>query len=153
MLNRAGEYLASGDDNQAAARRYAAITNYHEAARLALAAMILTGGDRLRGGDRAHQAVLDYALDRHLISRPEWQVLDDLRQTRNEIEYADDAIEPSENDVDTVSKIALKLFDEATKRAANAENSPAKKARPKKAASTKAARNAAGKPIPPPPSQ
>lgn len=149
MLERAAEYLGSGDDNRAAERSYAALTNYHEAARLALTAMILLAGDRLRGATRAHQAVLDYALERRLITRPEWQVLDELRQTRNEIEYADDATAPSETDVRTVSHLALKLYDEASIRiVASATKAAAKKTGKKP---SKAERNAGGKPIPPPP--
>lgn len=91
-----------------------AVSNFHEAARLAVTAVATANGLRFRNTPGAHEAVIDYALAVGLVDRGEHGRLDLLRRLRHEVNYPADLIEPSAPDLDAISKLVESVLEAAT---------------------------------------
>ena len=88
-----------------------AVSNFHEAARLATTAVATANGLRFRNTAGAHEAVVDYALAVGLVDRGEHGRLDLLRRLRHEVNYPADLIEPSESDLEVIANLVEKVLD------------------------------------------
>lgn len=80
--------------------RLPAISNLHEAARLAATAVAAAHGLRFANRPAAHVAVVDDAFAVGLVSRTEWAQLDELRDLRHKTNYPSDLIEPTDRELD-----------------------------------------------------
>ena len=90
-----------------------AVSNFHEAARLAVTAIATANGLRFRNTAGEHEAVVDYALAVGIVDRSEHGRLDLLRRLRHEVNYPADLIEPSASDLDAISTLVEKVLDAA----------------------------------------
>ncbi len=91
-----------------------AVSNFHEAARLAVTAVATANGFRFRNTAGAHEAVVDYALAVGMVDRSEHGRLDLLRRLRHEVNYPADLIEPSASDLEVIARLVGKVLDVAT---------------------------------------
>jgi len=64
-----------------------AVSNSHEAARLAITAVATFRGHRFRNAPGAHEPVVDYALGMAIVSSKDHAQLDELRQIRHDVNY------------------------------------------------------------------
>jgi len=93
-----------------------AISNFHEAARLAVTAVATSNGLRFRNGPGAHEAVVDYALGTEIVNEKDHAQLDQLRQLRHDVNYPADIIEPTARELDTIATLVERVINAATKK-------------------------------------
>lgn len=87
-----------------------AVSNFHEAARLAITAVATLRGLRFRNAPGAHVAVVDYALGMALVSTKDH---DQLRQLRHDVNYPADIIEPAPRELEVIAALVERVVDAA----------------------------------------
>lgn len=92
-----------------------AVSNFHEAARLAVTAVATTNGLRFRNAPGAHEAVVDYALGVSIVNRHDHAQLDELRQLRHEVNYPADIVEPAPRELETIAALVERVVVAASK--------------------------------------
>jgi len=90
-----------------------AVSNFHEAARLAITAVATLRGLRFRNAPGAHEAVVDYALGMALVSTKDHAQLDQLRQLRHDVNYPADIIEPAPRELEVIAALVERVVDAA----------------------------------------
>lgn len=121
---QAGEALKNSDQFRATAQfavdnelTGSAVSNLHEAARLAVTAQAAADGFRFTSAQGGHAAVDDYALAAGLVTRTEWAQLDALRDLRNSNNYpADITSPPSQTEVEQFAALVDKIRGEVAKK-------------------------------------
>jgi hypothetical protein len=115
-LATARDFLVTAQHGVADGRYLPAVSNYHEAARLAITAVATSRGRRFSNLAGSHEAVVDYALGVGLTDADGHAMLDQLRELRHQVNYPADLIEPSERDVRRIGQMVEALVDEVTER-------------------------------------
>lgn len=110
-LVTARDFLATATQCLADNRRLPAVSNYHEAARLAITAIATSRGRRFGNQAGAHEAVVDYALDVGIVDANQHAMLDQLRELRHQVNYPADLIEPSDRDLQQIGDIVNRIVD------------------------------------------
>jgi len=88
-----------------------AVSNFHEAARLAVTAVATFDGLRFRNAPGAHEAVVDYALGRSIVNAKNHAQLDQLRQLRHDINYPADIVEPTPRELKAVAALVERVVE------------------------------------------
>ena len=86
-----------------------AVSNFHEAARLAVTAVATFKGLRFRNAPGAHEAVVDYALGTAIVSTKDHAQLDQLRQLRHDVNYPADIVEPAPRELEVIAALVERV--------------------------------------------
>ena len=90
-----------------------AVSNFHEAARLAVTAVATFKGLRFRNAPGAHEAVVDYALGTAIVSTKDHAQLDQLRQLRHDVNYPADIVEPAPRELEVIAALVERVVEAA----------------------------------------
>jgi hypothetical protein len=92
-----------------------AVSNFHEAARLAVTAVATFKGLRFRNAPGAHEAVVDYVLPVGIVSTKDHAQLDQLRQLRHHVNYPADIVEPAPRELEVIAVLVERVVSAAAK--------------------------------------
>lgn len=115
-LGTAESFRAAAQQARESGHRLPAVSQFHEAARVAVTATATLNGFRFRNTERAHEAVVDYALAIGLVTIGEHARLDYLRELRHRVNYPADLIEPTDADLTAIARLVEKVVQAATSR-------------------------------------
>lgn len=115
-LATARDFLVTAQQGVAEGRYLPAVSNYHEAARLAITAVATSRGRRFSNLAGSHEAVVDYAVGVGLTDANGHAMLDQLRELRHQVNYPADLIQPTERDVRRIGEMVEALVDAVTDR-------------------------------------
>ncbi len=90
-----------------------AVSNFHEAARLAVTAVATFNGLRFRNAAGAHEAVVDYALATSIVHARDHAQLDQLRQLRHDVNYPADIVEPAARELEVIAALVGRVVNAA----------------------------------------
>ena len=90
-----------------------AVSNFHEAARLAVTAVATFKGRRFRNAPGAHEAVVDYALGTAIVNTKDHAQLDQLRQLRHDVNYPADIVEPAPRELEVIAALVERVVEAA----------------------------------------
>lgn len=88
-----------------------AVSNFHEAARLAVTAVATFKGRRFRNAPGAHEAVVDYALGTGIVSAKDHAQLDQLRRLRHDVNYPADIVAPTPRELKVIATLVERVVD------------------------------------------
>ncbi|MBK5221738.1 MAG: HEPN domain-containing protein [Acidimicrobiia bacterium] len=93
-----------------------AVSNFHEAARLAVTAVATFKGLRFRNAPGAHEGAVDYALGTSIVNSKDHAQLDELRQLRHDVNYPADIVEPTPRELKVIAALVERVISAAASR-------------------------------------